>query len=137
MSSQESVACAMFYERAFGVHSHRFRHLVLQFYGLELHHLTPLGILHIAAFMTLYEAYMAIEPHFDLWIYFFHAPLQSVSDVEAVVWGSVDISVRFGSGIDPYFCLLMSNPPVGWRKEWFFLRNCYKMGVWRGSMIYS
>jgi hypothetical protein len=54
MSSQESVACAMFYERGFGVHSHRFLHLVLQFYGLELHHLTPLGILHIAAFMTLY-----------------------------------------------------------------------------------
>jgi hypothetical protein len=27
--------------------------------------------LHIAAFITLCEAYMGIEPHFDLWSYFF------------------------------------------------------------------
>jgi hypothetical protein len=31
---------------------------LLQFYGLELHHLTPSGILHIAAFITLCEAYV-------------------------------------------------------------------------------
>jgi hypothetical protein len=27
--------------------------------------------------------------------------------------GSVDIFVRSGLGIDPYFGLLMSNPPIG------------------------
>jgi hypothetical protein len=43
---------------------------MLQFYGLELDHLTPLGILHIVAFVTLCEAYMRIEPHFNLWNYF-------------------------------------------------------------------
>jgi hypothetical protein len=30
----------------------------------------------MAAFMTLCEAYMGIEPHFNLWNYFFHAQLQ-------------------------------------------------------------
>jgi hypothetical protein len=49
------MACAMFYERGFGVPSHRFLHSLLQFYVLELHHLTPMGILHMAAFMTLCE----------------------------------------------------------------------------------
>jgi hypothetical protein len=34
--------------------------------------------------------------------------------------GSVDIFVRSGLGIDPYFGLLMSNPPIGWQREWFF-----------------
>jgi hypothetical protein len=34
------VACTAFYERGFGVPSHRFLHFLLQFYGLELHHLT-------------------------------------------------------------------------------------------------
>jgi hypothetical protein len=29
----------------------------------------------MAAFMTLCEAYMGIEPHFDLWNYFFHTQL--------------------------------------------------------------
>jgi hypothetical protein len=42
-----------FYERGFGVPSHRFLFLLLQFYSLELHHLTSSGSLHIAAFVTL------------------------------------------------------------------------------------
>jgi hypothetical protein len=37
------VACAAFYEWGFGVPSHQFFHSLLQFYSLELHHLTPWG----------------------------------------------------------------------------------------------
>jgi hypothetical protein len=69
------VACVEFYERGFGVLSHQFLCSLLQFYDLELHHLTPLGILHMTAFVTLCEAYMGIEPHFNLWNYFFRARL--------------------------------------------------------------
>jgi hypothetical protein len=50
------MVCIAFYERGFGVSSHRFLCSLLQFYGLELHHLTPSGILHMAAFVTLCEA---------------------------------------------------------------------------------
>jgi hypothetical protein len=77
----------------------------------------------MAAFVTLCKAYMGIEPRFDLWNYFFRARLQQGLDVEAVVLGSVDIFIWSGPGVDPYFCLSMSDPPVGWRKVWFFLRN--------------
>jgi hypothetical protein len=90
---------------------------------MELHHLTPSGIVHIVDFMTLCEAYVGIEPHFNLWNYFFRARLWSGSDVEVAVWSSVDIFVRFGSGVDPYFCFPMSDAPAGWQKVWFFLRN--------------
>jgi hypothetical protein len=65
------VACSEFYERGFGAPPHRFLHTLLHFYGLELHHLTPSGILHIAAFVILCEAYMGIEPHLNPWNYFF------------------------------------------------------------------
>jgi hypothetical protein len=65
------VACMMFYEQGFGVPSHRFLHSLLRSYGLELHHLTPSGNVHMAAFMTLYKAYIWIEPHFNLWSYLF------------------------------------------------------------------
>jgi hypothetical protein len=63
------------------VPSHQFLRSLQQFYGLELHHLTPSGILHMAAFVTLCkvymgEAYMGTEPHFNLWNYLFHARLQ-------------------------------------------------------------
>jgi hypothetical protein len=54
------------------VPSHRLLCSLLQFFGLELHHLTPSGILHIAAFVNLCEAYMGIKPYFNLWNYFFH-----------------------------------------------------------------
>jgi hypothetical protein len=46
------VACMAFYKREFCVPSHQFLHSLLQFYGLELHHLTPLGILHMETFVT-------------------------------------------------------------------------------------
>jgi hypothetical protein len=69
------VACAVFYERRFGVPSHLFLRSLQQFYGLDLHRLTPSGILHMVAFVTLCEAYMGIEPHFNLWNYFFRARL--------------------------------------------------------------
>jgi hypothetical protein len=61
------VACAAFHEQGFGVPSHRFLYLLLQFYDLELHHLTPSEILQMAALVSLCEAYMGVEPHFDLW----------------------------------------------------------------------
>jgi hypothetical protein len=92
------------------VPSHRFLYSLLQFYNLELHHLTPSGILHMAAFVTLCEAYMVIEPHFNLWNYFFRARLQQGSSMEMAALGSVDIFVRSGRGVDPYFHLLMSGP---------------------------
>jgi hypothetical protein len=63
------------------------------FYGLELHHLTHLGILHMAALVTLCEAYMRIEPHFNLWNSFFRTQLWQGLNVEVAVLGSVDIYV--------------------------------------------
>jgi hypothetical protein len=65
------VACTVFYEGGFGEPSHQFLCSLLHFYGLELHHLTPSGILCMAAFVTLCEVYMGIEPHFNMWNYFF------------------------------------------------------------------
>jgi hypothetical protein len=37
--------------------------------------------------------------------------------------GCVDIYVRPRQGVDPYFHLSVSNPPVGWRRGWLFLWN--------------
>jgi hypothetical protein len=69
------------------------------------------------------EAFMEIEPHFNLSNYFFHVWLRPGSDTEAVVWGCVDIYIQTGQGVNPYFILSMSNPLVGWQKEWIFLWN--------------
>ena len=38
---------------------------------MELQHLTPNGIQHIAVFIALCEGFLGISPHFDLWRHFF------------------------------------------------------------------
>jgi hypothetical protein len=87
------VVCVVSYERGFDMPQHQFFCSLLQFYGLELHRLTPNRIQHMVAFMTLCESYMGIEPHFDLQNYFFRAQLQQGSDAEAITFGNVDIFV--------------------------------------------
>jgi hypothetical protein len=57
-----NMVCEAFYEWGFSVPSHQFLRSLLQFYSLELHHLTPSGILHMVVFWTLCETYMGIEP---------------------------------------------------------------------------
>jgi hypothetical protein len=73
----------------------------------------------MAALMPLCEAYMGIEPHFNLWNYF-RAQLQWGSGAKMAALSNVYIFVRSRPGVDPYFCLPMSDPPVGWQEVWFF-----------------
>jgi hypothetical protein len=117
------VVCAAFYEQEFSAPSHRFLCSLLQSYGLELHHLTPSGILHMAAFVTLCEAYIGIYPDLILWSHFFWAWLQQGSDEGAVSLSSVDILVCSGPEVDPYFSIPLPDPPVGWWEAWFLMKN--------------
>jgi hypothetical protein len=93
--------CTVFYKCGFDVPSQQFLRSLLWSYGLELHHLTPLGILHMAAFVTLCEAYIGIDPNFNMWSYFFWARLQQGLDMGAAALGNVDISVCSGPKVDP------------------------------------
>jgi hypothetical protein len=43
--------------------AHRFLRGLLFVYGVQLHHLTPNSILHIACFITLCECFLGIDPH--------------------------------------------------------------------------
>ena len=49
---------------------------MLHYYKIELQHLNPNGIQHMAAFIALCEGFLGISPHFDLWRYFFAITLQ-------------------------------------------------------------
>ena len=44
---------------------------LLQFWGIQLHHLTPQSILHLSIFTHFYEAFLGILPHFHLFQHFF------------------------------------------------------------------
>ena len=44
---------------------HWFLHSILNEWGLELQHLNPTRVLHVAGFVTVYEAFLGMEPHVD------------------------------------------------------------------------
>jgi hypothetical protein len=52
------VSVMAFYEWGFSLASHQFLRSLLWYNNLKLHHLNPSGVMHIAAFVTLCEAYL-------------------------------------------------------------------------------
>jgi hypothetical protein len=65
----------------------------------------------MAAFVTLWKAYIGIEPPLNSWNHIFGARLRHDLGVGAASLGSVDISVRFGPGADSYFTIPQPDPP--------------------------
>ena len=65
------VSFTHFHKLGFATPAHKFLRGLLLYYKVELQHLTPNGVQHIAAFIALCEGFLGISPHFDLWRYFF------------------------------------------------------------------
>jgi hypothetical protein len=102
-----------YYERGFGAPTHQFLHSLLRHYDMELHNLTPSGVLHIVNFVTLCEACMGIDPHFDTWNYFFCVWRPQDPDAELTISRDAVIHVNFGHGVDSYFDIPMPRSMKG------------------------
>ena len=70
-----------FLERGLGFPTSEFFRRFLDFYGLQVHDLTPNSILHLACFVTLCEGYFGCAPFFPLWLWIFHGKLWNGSDM--------------------------------------------------------
>jgi hypothetical protein len=81
---------------------------LLYFYGLELHHLNPNSICHIAIFIHFCEGFLGIEPHWDLFRFLFRVKPQPTSKNPLVVAGA-GIQLREQAG-DKY--LFYKFPPT-------------------------
>jgi hypothetical protein len=57
---------------------------------------------------------MGIEPHFDLWNHFLCVLPMQGSGMEVAVLGNVDIYVKSGTEVDPYFHLPRFESMDGW-----------------------
>jgi hypothetical protein len=111
------VSFMAFYERGFGKPLHQFLCSMLWYYDHELHHLTPSGVLHIVAFVTLCEAYLGIDPNFDLWSYFFRVRRLHDLEAELTISEGAVIHVESGHGVDPYPKIPMPRSMKGWQKK--------------------
>ena len=115
------VAPVSFFERGFWVPPHWFLRGSLFEYGIELHHLTPNGLVYIAGFVALCEGYLGIEPNWDLFRYFFRMNLLKRDSKHTPV-GCAGICLRTGRGKEFLdFFLLSTNK--GWHEQWVYLRN--------------
>ena len=67
----ETVMFRDFMERGLALPVFEFFYKLLQFWGIQLHHLTPQSILHLSIFTHFCEAFLGILPHFHLFQHFF------------------------------------------------------------------
>ena len=106
-------------ERRLVVPTSEFFRGIINFYDLQLVHLNPNGILHIAIFMHLREAYLGIQPHFHLFRKLFHWKPQPSQDKMAVL-GGAGFQLR-DSDLYLEYEILASHG--AWREKWFYIEN--------------
>ncbi len=116
----EIVVFESFFYRGFSVPTSRFFRGLLHFYKIELVHLNPNSILHIAAFIHLCEAYLGIGPHFALFRYLFQVTTRQKSG--PVVVGGASIQMRKQRS-DKYITLPTRDSLKGWHCRWFYISN--------------
>lgn len=91
----EIIIFKLFFYRGLGLLAHPFLCNLLCYYGITLCHLTPNSILHITIFINLYESFLGIEPHFNLFCHFFYPKPFSRSRAPKII-GDVYLVLRDG-----------------------------------------
>jgi hypothetical protein len=117
----EIVSFYHFSEWGLALSSCSFFRGLLYFYGLEPHHLNPNSICHIAIFIHFREAFLGIEPHWDLFLYLFQIKPQSTSKNQSIV-GGAGIQLRQQAG-DRYLFYKFPSNILGWKSHWFYIGN--------------
>jgi hypothetical protein len=80
------VSFDAFHERGLRMPLSRFMRVLLHYYGVELHHLTPNSVSQVAIFATVCEGYLGMEPHWKLWLHLFKAKHFAKKVGERGVW---------------------------------------------------
>lgn len=115
----EQVCFVPFLLRGLGFPIHPFLRGLLEFYGIQLHHLTPNSILHIAGFVTLCELYLGCEAHFGLWLkYFCLMPCSRDGKTHEV--GAAEVCRIAETG---YLLGTPKEDAETWATEWFYIAN--------------
>jgi hypothetical protein len=79
------VSFTAFHEQGIRVLASHFMRALPHYYWVELHNFNPNSITHAPIFVVVYEGYLEIEPHWDLWLHLFRAETFSLSfDVKKI-----------------------------------------------------
>ena len=114
-----------FHERGFTIPAHKFLWGLLDYYQVELQHLTPNGVQHNAAFVALCVGFLGISAHFDLWRYLFAVNLSKkrVGKQElSVPMGCASIHLH-NNRVNEYSSMHLSTSNKGWHSLWFYVKG--------------
>jgi hypothetical protein len=117
----EIVTFYHFSERGLSLPSCSFFHGLFYYYRLELHHLNPNSICHISIFIHFCEAFLKIEPHWDLFRFLFRVKPQPTSKNPSVV-GAAGIQLRQRAS-NKYLTYKFPSIIPGWKNHWFYIEN--------------
>ena len=96
-------------------------HDFLQFWRIQLHHLTPQSILHLSIFTHFCEAFLGILPHFHLFQHFFTlAPIPNAT--KPAVVGGCELVLRPETR-DEYLSYDLAGKGTEWKSFWFHVGN--------------
>ena len=113
----ERVCFVPFLLRGVGFLIHPFLRGLLEYYGLQLHSLTPASILHIAGYVALCELFLGCEAHFDLWRRLFClVPRNQGGSIFEV--GGAEVWRIAGTG---YLSGTPKKASEEWPSEWFYI----------------
>ena len=69
------VSFVSFHERGLDVPTDRLMRALPHYYSVELHNFNPNSITQAAIFIAVYEGYLGIAPHWELWLHLFRVGL--------------------------------------------------------------
>ena len=72
----ERVVFLPHFVRGLGFPLHPFVHVIMYYYGIDFHDLSPNSFLNISTFIVVCEAFLCIPPHFGLWLKIFNMKAQ-------------------------------------------------------------
>ena len=96
----EIIDFAPYFEQRLGLPCSNFFFGLLHYYIIQLHYLTPNSFVHISIFVHLCEAFLGIEPHFELLRFLFHFKPQLDSYILDVVGGA---GLQLRQGKDKFY----------------------------------
>ena len=110
-----------FAERGLAMPVSEFFHALRQFWGIQLHHLTPQSILHLSIFTHFCKAFLGILPHFHLFQHFFIlVPIPNAT--KPAVVGGCELVLRPVTQ-DEYLSYKPASKGVEWKSFWFHVGN--------------
>jgi len=110
-----------YFKRGFRILVHPFLQGLLLYYEIRIYNLHPNSILLVSTFIHLCEAYVGIEPHFDLFCYLFCLRKKGAVGGSKIA-GGVYLNLCDGMK-NRYLSCPWNTSFAEWYKRWFYIRE--------------